>query len=378
LETLSLASNSLQYLYEVVELPNLLRLDCSHNTILSLSSTALETPTQDSVDVFLPRLEVLSLSHNQITSEALPKLGLHLLTGSLRELDLTGNQLGRMEPVLFELGSLEVLRLGSNELRAVRRGQLPRLRELDLSNNRLKEVDGLQLPSLTFLNLAGNRISSCAAVKALSQLAPVLEELWLGGNPVTGRRVYTEFLQRHGPKRLERLDGEPMGGREGSGRRRSLSASAHYPLAGSIGSGGGSGVVVTRRIGATGEAMEGICLFPTEHWPVQLAIQAQKRSGKGRCDSVFKESALSLEQSFSATSSNILSLSRGLSLAGVNGIVETPSALSTPTTNPSTGQRPVLFPTGLASTGYPTALVRMRSTPALATRLSVKGKGIGR
>ena len=195
LETLGLGDNQLTTLPpELGLLPQLVSLDLSGNRLTSLPPELAQAS----------RLRHLDLSGNRLPG--LPE-GLGQLS-QLDSLDLSGNHLTVAPPVLAQL-RLEVLNLSHNQLTDLHldRGHLKNLRQLDLSHNQLTDpallaqslrllgqldlsynqltdlpLDLDQLLFLKQLDLSHNRFSDIPPV--LSQLRPLLS-LDLRGNPLT-------------------------------------------------------------------------------------------------------------------------------------------------------------------------------------------------
>src|SRR6266853_470089 len=123
----------------------------------------------------------------------LSSLGLRVLPesigqlGSLQELHLGNNQLSALPESIGQLGSLQELYLLNNQLNALPEsiGQLGSLQELHLSNNQLNALPESigQLGSLQQLSLTDNRLS--AVPEALLGLDKI-EKLFLHGNEALG------------------------------------------------------------------------------------------------------------------------------------------------------------------------------------------------
>ncbi|KAG7321127.1 hypothetical protein KOW79_015542 [Hemibagrus wyckioides] len=214
---------------------------------LELLLNGLSTVEVNAVD--FPRLEVLDLSYNNLSSNSILAIG---LLPRLKVLHLTGNNLhtlpldmagpntphGDLAPMSSELfQTLEVLMLDDNKLSScVFRGlsNLKRLQHLNLEGNAISEVPYPQptpmlqvpgnqqkqlnietdmespqledvedfsppFPELRYLNLASNKIFEEEALLAVA-LLPLLSELVIHSNPLTTQRsgdppMLTWFLQ---------------------------------------------------------------------------------------------------------------------------------------------------------------------------------------
>ncbi|XP_046723436.1 X-ray radiation resistance-associated protein 1 isoform X2 [Silurus meridionalis] len=208
---------------------------------LELSLNCISTVKVNAVD--FPKLEVLDLSYNNLSSDSILAIG---LLQRLKVLYLTGNGLQTLPPdmtvpnilhgdqgpvcsLLFQ--TLEVLMLDDNNLSSCvfrSLSNLKRLRHLNLEGNYISEVPYLQavpvrqvpgcsdsqvnqqkhssietdiespqltdegdlcppLPELRYLNLANNKIFEEEALLAVA-LLPFLSELVIHSNPLTTQR----------------------------------------------------------------------------------------------------------------------------------------------------------------------------------------------
>ncbi|KAK3523944.1 hypothetical protein QTP70_016757, partial [Hemibagrus guttatus] len=203
---------------------------------LELSLNGLSTVEVNAVD--FPRLEVLDLSYNNLSSNGILAIG---FLPRLKVLHLTGNNLqtlppdmadpntphGGLAPKSSELfQTLEVLMLDDNKLSSCvfrSLSNLKRLQHLNLEGNTISEVPYPHLtpvlqvpgasdlkiedvedfcppfPELHYLNLASNKIFEEEALLAVA-LLPLLSELVIHSNPLTTQRsgdppMLTWFLQ---------------------------------------------------------------------------------------------------------------------------------------------------------------------------------------
>ena len=187
LVSLDLSGNQLRALPpELAQAANLSHLNLSDNQLTGLPAGLVQ----------LSQLDSLDLSHNQLSD--LSDLAAELeqvakLPRWLIRLDLSDNQLTAVPPVLVQLNALEVLHLSHNQLtdQSLTLDHLKHnlthltLTQLDLSHNQLTDLP-LELDHLKYylihLDLSHNRFSEIPP--ALSQLRPLLS-LDLRGNPLT-------------------------------------------------------------------------------------------------------------------------------------------------------------------------------------------------
>ncbi|KAI6237281.1 Leucine-rich repeat-containing protein [Aphelenchoides besseyi] len=195
-----ISNNELEFVYEIVELHSLKRLNLSHNQIVALSSSDFGGNPDAEI---LPELEELDLSFNNLNCQGLARIGFEKLP-KLRKLNLCGNVMQRFDGAQFDFPNLEEVDASQNEIRSIRKKTMSHLLVLNLADNRLKELDGLEVPRMRELNLANNRIGSCAALKNVKTMKE-LKTFNCLGNPVTERRVYHEFV-KGSLKCLEQLD----------------------------------------------------------------------------------------------------------------------------------------------------------------------------
>jgi len=147
----------------------------------------------------LPELLYLNLSSNAFSEGLNFNNDVNLVKqAKLVTLDLSNNKLsGPIDPLVTQLPSLSCLNLSSNAFS----GSIPpqfgnciSLVALDLSDNQLSGP----IPTLDFmealvsLNLSGNALTGAVPPQFLDDLAPLLQELDLSNNKLSG--VYSSFL----------------------------------------------------------------------------------------------------------------------------------------------------------------------------------------
>ncbi len=158
---------------------------------LSLANNLLSGSIVDSGVLELPQLVSLNLSGNAFTG------GLYFSVDLVRQaklltLDLSKNQLsGAINPLLAELPSLTSLNLASNAFSGSippQFGECQSLVALDLSNNALSgpipTMDFME--ALASLKLGGNELTGAVPDQFLDDLAPLLQELDLSNNKLSG------------------------------------------------------------------------------------------------------------------------------------------------------------------------------------------------
>jgi Leucine-rich repeat (LRR) protein len=175
-------------------LQSLVNLSLANNVLLSGSIVSV---------LELPELVSLNLSGNALT-EGLAFSDNLVEQAKLATLDLSNNQLsGSIDPLLTLLPSLAFLNLSGNAFSGIIPpgfGQCcTTLMALDLSNNGLTgPIPTMDLmESLVSLRLAGNGLSSSVPSQLLNDLAPLLQELDLSSNKLTGslEQVTSSTLQ---------------------------------------------------------------------------------------------------------------------------------------------------------------------------------------
>lgn len=158
---------------------------------LSLANNLLSGSIIDFGVLELPQLVSLNLSGNAFTG------GLYFSVDLVRQaklvtLDLSKNQLsGAINPLLAELPSLTSLNLASNTFSGSippQFGECQSLVALDLSNNALSgpipTMDFME--ALASLRLGGNDLTGAVPDQFLDDLAPLLQELDLSNNKLSG------------------------------------------------------------------------------------------------------------------------------------------------------------------------------------------------
>ncbi|CAB1109033.1 unnamed protein product [Ectocarpus sp. CCAP 1310/34] len=190
-----LSGNKLQTLPgEISRFENLTTIEADNNGLSALPDA-------------LARMAIyrLSLRRNSLSSSAAVEAflappaiappGSLPLSISIRELDLSSNDLGEVPPAIFACRGLQTLVLAYNPLSDVSGlpwAALGSLENLDLSNNRLRSLGDVVLMTwLRRLNLENNDISP---VPLELGLCTGLESLLLAGNPQ--RQISPSLLQR--------------------------------------------------------------------------------------------------------------------------------------------------------------------------------------
>ncbi|VDM17881.1 unnamed protein product [Hydatigera taeniaeformis] len=202
LRTLNLSNNRLTSFESLLQLENLEVLWLPGNKISMLCSSI---SNRDMKVKYLPKLTVLSLAHNDITS----LVPLHLNRfPALRTLFLQDNAISTLSG-LIEMSSLRHLVLDRNKFRKllfVEFANLSRLVELHLEGNRLREIPSMEhLEELRHLYLGGNKLENL--VNTLESFAPLkcLTHLNLSENPLSKSPSYRLVVCHHLPK-LQCLD----------------------------------------------------------------------------------------------------------------------------------------------------------------------------
>ncbi len=171
LEVLELHNNRISSVEDLAQLEMLRELNLAGNRIEDISPII--------GDVFsLDTLEILNLSDNQIID-----IGMFWLweNGNLRELYLGGNQITEIHSI-YGLENLEVLDLSNNDIidMGVFKGITNNIRELKLNGNRITDIDNLEdMTSLEKLYLHDNQIINITILLELNNL----QEVSLMNNP---------------------------------------------------------------------------------------------------------------------------------------------------------------------------------------------------
>lgn len=208
LRVLSLQSNRLTAIANLVGLPSLIFLDLCNNLLTHISGLDR-----------LVSLRVLMLGRNRISRIE----GLDFLH-RLDVLDLHANQIGAMEH-LGHLAHLRILNLADNELQALGGlGGLRLLTELNVRRNAIQHIapDVGEAANLQRLFLSHNKLGSLECLRPLARL-PRLLELALEGNGCSEQPHCSAAIEAALPK-LRVLDGRPF-------ERRPTRAPAQAPAA---------------------------------------------------------------------------------------------------------------------------------------------------
>lgn len=158
------------------------------------------------------RLSFVSCASNKMV---LMDESLQLLP-AVETLDLSRNRFAKIAN-LHKCMQLKYLDLGFNSIRTISslNEVTARISKLILRNNALTTLHGIEnLTTLEGLDLSFNMISNFAEIELLSSL-PVLESVWLEGNPISCARLYREqvFSFFSIPHKLK-LDDKAIRGRE--------------------------------------------------------------------------------------------------------------------------------------------------------------------
>ncbi|BAY17153.1 small GTP-binding protein domain-containing protein [Anabaenopsis circularis NIES-21] len=192
----NVSGNNLKTLpLELLDLPNLRRLDISGNPLKKIPGVVTQIPhlekliliraelTEIPEDITkLTNLTQLVLNYNQITEipDALAQLT------NLMQLEINFNKITEIPDALAQLTNLTQLDLSENQITEIpdALAQLTNLTQLDLGENQITEIpDALaQLTNLTQLDLSCNKITEIP--NTLSQLIN-LTQLYLGENQIT-------------------------------------------------------------------------------------------------------------------------------------------------------------------------------------------------
>ncbi|PAA58525.1 hypothetical protein BOX15_Mlig004996g2 [Macrostomum lignano] len=160
LQVLNLSHNQLTSLSAISGLVNLVQLDASHNRLRSAF---------DFGDA-LGNLRSADLSHNEIAD--LPDM---TAFGRLRDLDLSHNRLSEVPASLMSCASLQHLNLGHNCIARLCNLDCLPLATLNLEHNSIERIENLDsLDCLQSLVLSANRIESLAGLEGL-QLLQILD-----------------------------------------------------------------------------------------------------------------------------------------------------------------------------------------------------------
>eukprot|EP00026_Physarum_polycephalum_P000578 Phypoly_transcript_00579.p1 GENE.Phypoly_transcript_00579~~Phypoly_transcript_00579.p1 ORF type:complete len:894 (+),score=112.18 Phypoly_transcript_00579:1591-4272(+) len=206
LREVTLDHNALITAKALAKLVSLEVLRLNHNRIEKLGFGEDE---DSGVSYILPKLEVLELSQNCLTSMA--NLQLQSFP-SLKILILTENAITRLEG-LAGMSKLQKLVLDKNKIKSVDEAtvtvaNLPHLSVLHLEENYLKiSACFSALTNLKVLTLGQNRIADIMELDKL--VLPRLEELTLAGNAVA-RKLHYRAHAISSNRTLKTLDGRPV------------------------------------------------------------------------------------------------------------------------------------------------------------------------
>ncbi|CAM9618925.1 unnamed protein product [Scytosiphon promiscuus] len=179
---------------EISRCENLTAIEADNNELRSLPS-ALTHMSLNRLSLRRNSLSSPSTVEAFLTPPAIAPPGSLPLSISIRELDLSSNDLGEVPPSIFACRGLQTLLLSYNSLSNVSGlpwAALSKLEGLDLSSNRLRALGDVVLMTwLRRLNLENNDISP---VPLELGLCTGLESLLLAGNPQ--RQISASLLQR--------------------------------------------------------------------------------------------------------------------------------------------------------------------------------------
>lgn len=167
-ETILLYNNRIQTIPEPInKFANLKILDVSHNRLTVLPDVFKYCP-----------LTSLIAKHNELTNESLPK-SFYSPKSTLRELNLSGNQLNFFPEQILELTHLKYLYLGSNKIVNIPKDiwKINSLQILSVGGNQIVEVPDTvgRLNLLQALVLSNNLIEQLpASIAHLNQLRSLL------------------------------------------------------------------------------------------------------------------------------------------------------------------------------------------------------------
>jgi len=164
LENVSLSSNKLIVLPPLFTWSKLKTLNISNNYLIKLPSDIFQIPT----------LEVLRVSNNQIDDNGIPKL---ITSTRLKQLDLRKNHLSTIPEGIINLTELQVLTLQDNQITDLTADiqKLTSLTELNLNGNQIQSLPHqlLHLTSLKKLYLDNNQIQSISS--AIHRMQSLIE-----------------------------------------------------------------------------------------------------------------------------------------------------------------------------------------------------------
>uniref|UniRef100_U5EL25 Putative cytoskeletal regulator flightless-i n=1 Tax=Corethrella appendiculata TaxID=1370023 RepID=U5EL25_9DIPT len=197
IETIILHHNALISMpITICKFNNLQTLDMSSNNLTILPDEIIKCP-----------LSTLNLKNNKLNNNSLPKSLISISGGSLKEINLSGNNFEYFPEQLIELKSLKYLYLGGNQITNISKdiGKLQSLQLLSLGSNKIVDVPEAVgfLNGLHALVLSDNMIeslpSSIAKLKNLKSLLLHKNQLKTLPREIITLRNLTELSLRENP-----------------------------------------------------------------------------------------------------------------------------------------------------------------------------------
>ena len=115
-------------------------------TSLDLSNNKLTVVTAEQLSIF-PNLERLNLSNNQLT--ALPRLNL----SKLKKIKVKKNKLEALSNL--NLPALKKLKAGNNPIHTLSNLDLPKLKKLKMQGNKLTNISNINIPKIKKIKVGG-------------------------------------------------------------------------------------------------------------------------------------------------------------------------------------------------------------------------------